>query len=197
MESPDINVRLYILFILIPTVFMLALTECQHQLMQFLHRRGLLHRAQSGPVPQDREVIAALIGILSVSLPLGLLRGYFDPYLKSITTTEFNITEVIAVQALFYVSVDTWYFWGHRLMHRSPFLWHHIHKHHHVKKNITVWTTAYAAFFENFFLSKHFSLIFILKTWGCFVFSNNKNLSFKSKYLNVEFLLRYMIFCYF
>lgn len=48
--------------------------------------------------------------------------------------------------------VDTWYHFGHRLMHKNEWLWTHIHAHHHEKKNLNVWATAYTEFVENLVL---------------------------------------------
>ncbi|KAI8853419.1 hypothetical protein BC829DRAFT_8926 [Chytridium lagenaria] len=73
-------------------------------------------------------------------------------HLASKTVFRFNIAEIIALQVFVFLNVDTWYFWGHRMMHKSKFLWNNVHKHHHEKKNVNVYSTAYAAFVENLVL---------------------------------------------
>jgi sterol desaturase/sphingolipid hydroxylase (fatty acid hydroxylase superfamily) len=34
-------------------------------------------------------------------------------------------------------------------MHKNKFFWKHVHSKHHEMKNLTVWATSYAEFFEN------------------------------------------------
>jgi sterol desaturase/sphingolipid hydroxylase (fatty acid hydroxylase superfamily) len=129
----------------------LILTEAQYQFLRALYRGGLLTRAQPF-LPENRDICLVLVGASSVTLPLGLLTSYYHDYLSSVVSVEFCLFEILIVQIFMYVSVDTWYFWGHRLMHRNRFLWRFIHQYHHEKSNITVYTTACAAFLENLIL---------------------------------------------
>jgi hypothetical protein len=72
--------------------------------------------------------------------------------LRSCSHNIHHICLSVASQLLMLCIVDTWYHFGHRLMHKSEWLWQNIHSHHHVKKNLNVFSTAYTEFVENLVL---------------------------------------------
>ncbi|KAJ3215961.1 hypothetical protein HDU67_010117 [Dinochytrium kinnereticum] len=129
----------------------ILLTELQHQFLAFWFRRGVLTRVQE-TLPEDRDIGQALIAATSVTFPVSLYQAYNRAHFAAKTVVSFNVTEILVLQMALFLAVDTWYFWGHRFMHKNKFCWNYIHKHHHEKKNLNVYSTSYAAFVENLIL---------------------------------------------
>ncbi|KAJ3196372.1 C-4 sterol methyl oxidase [Irineochytrium annulatum] len=128
----------------------LVLTELQHQFFKLMGRLGVLTRVQG--TTDDRDILQALIATSSVTLPISLYQALSHARVAPITVYSWNLPELLAVQMFLFLAVDTWYFWGHRTMHKNKFLWNNVHKHHHEKKLLNVYSTAYAAFVENLIL---------------------------------------------
>ncbi|KAJ3112318.1 C-4 sterol methyl oxidase [Phlyctochytrium bullatum] len=132
-------------------ILYLILTETQFQILAFLYRRGVLKRVQDA-LPDDRDIPQVLLAATSVTFPVGLYQAWNHHHLAAKTLVRFNVVEILVLQIALFLAVDTWYFWGHRFMHKNKFFWNNVHKHHHEKKNINVYSTAYAAFVENLIL---------------------------------------------
>ncbi|KAJ3178897.1 hypothetical protein HK101_010083 [Irineochytrium annulatum] len=128
----------------------LILTELQHQFFRLMGYLGVLKRVQD--TSDDRDIVQALIATTSVTLPVSLYQALSHSRVAPITIYSWNLVELLAVQMFLFLMVDTWYFWGHRTMHKNKFLWNNVHKHHHEKKLLNVYSTAYAAFVENLIL---------------------------------------------
>ncbi|KAJ3101922.1 hypothetical protein HDU97_000963 [Phlyctochytrium planicorne] len=129
----------------------LILTESQFQFLAFWFRRGVLVRVQE-TLPEDRDLVQFWIGTSSVTLPMALFQVLNKEHFEAKTVFEWNFLEIGVLTMAILLAVDAWYFFGHRYMHKNKWFWNNVHKHHHEKKNINVYSTAYAAFIENLIL---------------------------------------------
>lgn len=130
----------------------LLFTEFQLRLYNRMHAWKLLTRVQRGAAPESRDLLQVSVSVISVVLPIAIYLTAHSQRLRSKESFQVDVTSMFALIAALLVVQDTWYFWGHRLMHINKFLWHHVHMHHHEKRNLNVFATGYAAFVENLVL---------------------------------------------
>ncbi|KAI9340383.1 hypothetical protein DFJ73DRAFT_844883 [Zopfochytrium polystomum] len=133
------------------TLFFLGITEFQFRVLGWMYRRGILSRYQA-EVPTQRNIGEYLIGQIGVTIPLAL---YIVPRTESImqkTVFQLDLVDILKWHVFMFALVDTWYYFGHRLMHKNKFLYNRIHHKHHLQKNVSSWSTANADFLENLFL---------------------------------------------
>jgi sterol desaturase/sphingolipid hydroxylase (fatty acid hydroxylase superfamily) len=133
-------------------IFYVSVTELQYKTLDWLHKKGILERFQKEPLPENRDFAYVLFAMTSVTLPMSAFMSFNEERLFSKMVFEIDVWEILWLQTLMYVLVDTWYYWGHRYMHKNKWFWNNVHAVHHEKKNITVYATGYAAWIENFLL---------------------------------------------
>ena len=140
-----------IVIYVVTTVPFLILTEVQYQILAALHRWKILRRFQE-PMSQEKDFVQSVIGTSSVTIPLALWSASHSARLYETSEVRLDAVEIVVLQIIMLLAVDSWYFWGHRFMHKNKFLWNNVHYHHHEKRNLNVYSTSYAVFVENLLL---------------------------------------------
>ncbi|KAI9320308.1 hypothetical protein DFJ73DRAFT_967229 [Zopfochytrium polystomum] len=105
---------------------------------KILKRRQPLGKRISYTSPVDTVVLAFFPVLLRAN-------GIFT------NTTDFTFKplDILASNLIVYLSFDTVYYFAHRILHESPFLYRTIHKRHHDSLPVHVFLTAKAHILEN------------------------------------------------
>ncbi|KAI9330352.1 hypothetical protein DFJ73DRAFT_781917 [Zopfochytrium polystomum] len=128
--------------------FFMAVTEFQFRFCNYFYSRGVLARYQK-EVPMQRNVADYVGGQIGVVVPVTAYAVARADAIARKQVVRFEPGKMLAWHFVLFVIVDAWYYFGHRIMHKNKFLWNNVHHKHHTQKNISVWSTAYASFFEN------------------------------------------------
>ncbi len=71
---------------------------------------------------------------------------------------DLTLLEGVAIFLASLLAFDTWFYWGHRLIH-SKFLYARVHKWHHVSVTPTIWSNNSDTFLDNCFLQSYFLVV--------------------------------------
>ncbi len=103
------------------------------------------------------EFIWSAINIFTAAFTLGTMKAFFLDHGLIVYNNEPTTLGVVALEfALYFFLFDTWFYWGHRLMHIEPFYkW--MHKTHHISTSTNPLTstsvTPLEAFLNGSFVS--------------------------------------------
>ncbi len=129
-----------------------------------INRRNPGRRIQSNECPPDRvraDVVQSIRSLLVISAFLGLgltLQSNGWGWTPLEPTPVNLLLGFLASLVLF----DTWFYWGHRLIHTRPF-YRRIHRWHHLSPTPTAWSNNSDTFLDNLFLQSYWLVaIFII-----------------------------------
>ncbi|KAJ3092518.1 hypothetical protein HK102_006295 [Quaeritorhiza haematococci] len=125
--------------------------EFLFQYTKFWFNRGVLKRYQ-GAIPEEREILTNFIAGTSIQLPIAFWRAFNAERIAAKSVWRLDPLSLLLFHYIIFFLQDTWYYFGHRFMHKNKFFWKWVHGHHHEKKNINTFSTGYAAFVENLIL---------------------------------------------
>ncbi|KAJ3092519.1 hypothetical protein HK102_006296 [Quaeritorhiza haematococci] len=141
--------------------------EALYQYTKYFYDLGIMKRYQNS-LPDDRDYVTNFLAALSITLPFGFWRAFNHERISAKTIFSLDPVTIVVFHYVVFFSMDAWYFFGHRYMHKNKFFWNWIHKHHHEKKNINTFSTGYAAFVENLILVSPVIVFSALAMDNCF-----------------------------
>jgi sterol desaturase/sphingolipid hydroxylase (fatty acid hydroxylase superfamily) len=144
-------------------VLLLAIYGLTGTILGAVNRRHPKRKIQKSDCPPERvradiaQSIRSLL-VISVFLGAGLVMqsrgwGWSPP-----PATPVNVTLSLVASLILF---DTWFYWGHRLIHTRP-LYRRVHRWHHLTVTPTAWSNNSDTFLDNLVLQSYWLVVIFM-----------------------------------
>ena len=133
-------------------------------IIRYINQSQLAHlKIQEKQCPESivkRDIIQSVKSLASIAFFLSL--GHLSYELGYGFNADNQSPVVMSITFLLSLFLfDTWFYWGHRLIH-SKLLFKHVHKWHHQTTTPTLWSNNSDSILDNLFLQSYWAVVHFL-----------------------------------